>query len=138
MRVVTPPNLEVGVRYRIHRNADGADHSRDHLGRFINHTVHGARFNDLILFNREGHAHLPQRYRNPGPRPFSHGAHTFYVSGESLVDEFKKRQTKDVLNGEAPTRSKGISIGSPGVGTAFVGQGKTRRSTRRRARSRRR
>lgn len=135
MRIVTPDDLEVGARYRIHRNADGADHSRDHLGRFVNHSQYGPRFNDLILFNREGHAHLPQRYRNAGPRPFSRVAHTFYVSGELLVDE---KVTKKVLNGEAPTRSKGLSLGLPGLGTAYVGHGKTRRSTRRRVRSRRR
>ncbi len=135
MRIVAPDNLEVGIRYRIHRNADGADHSRDHLGRFVNHSSYGPRFNDFILFNREGHAHLPQRYRNPGPRPFSRVAHTFYVSGESLVDE---KVTRQVLNGEASTQSKGIPFGFPGLGTAYVGHGKTRRSTRRRARSRRR
>jgi hypothetical protein len=134
MRVVLPDNLAVGVRYRIHRNADGADHSRDHLGSFVNHSVYGPRFNDLILFNREGHAHLPQRYRNAGPRPFSRVAHTFYLSGQGLVDE---KATRQVLNGEAPTRSKGIPLGQPGLGTTYVGHGK-RRSTRRRARSRRR
>lgn len=135
MRIVLPDNLEVGVRYRIHRNVDGPDHTRDHLGRFVNHSTYGPRFNDLILFNREGHAHLPQRYRNPGPRPFSRVAHTFYVSGESLVDE---NATRQVLNGEAATLSNGLSLGFPGLGTAYVGRGKTRRSTRRRARSRRR
>jgi len=60
MRAVAPDNLEVGVRYRIHRNADGANHTMDHLGIFINHSAYGPRFGDLIMYNREGHAHLAQ------------------------------------------------------------------------------
>lgn len=84
MNVVLPDNLVPGVRYRIHRNSD-QNYTRDTLGTFIDHHPrYGPRFRDLRLYNREGHAHLPVRYPNPGPRPYSRINHTFFESGETI------------------------------------------------------
>lgn len=135
MKEVAPDDLIPGVRYRIHRNQD-PNHTMDTLGIFINHSAYGPRFRDLVLYNRDDHAHLAQRYRNPGPRPYSRVAHTFYESGETIVQMQNKRQkTKAiemVLNGEVGLDGTPGSKGLPGLGTEFVGRGKR---TRRKARS---
>jgi len=139
MKDVLPDNLVPGVQYRIHRNSD-QDYTRDTLGTFINHTRYGPRFSDLVLYNREGHAHLTERHRNPGPRPYSRINHTFFESGETIERMQNEKQLKRAIemvlngevgpNGEDPDRKR---LGLPGLGTAYVGRG--RRRTRRRARS---